>query len=105
MGWKRDLPDYLVSRVAQHGRRRAAEMREVAEALRDVEFEPLMALATAKRQDWLVDEMAKAGTSHTKRSHFRGPRLPTGCERSRNECRVRSGGRHHGELKGSTIGG
>ncbi len=59
MGWNDELPDYLVSRVAQHGRRRAAEMREVAEALKDVEVDPLMALATAERQDWLVDEMAK----------------------------------------------
>jgi 3-hydroxyisobutyrate dehydrogenase-like beta-hydroxyacid dehydrogenase len=61
MGWNNELPDYLVSRVAQHGRRRAAEMREVAEALKDVQVEPLMALATAARQDWLVDETAKGG--------------------------------------------
>jgi 3-hydroxyisobutyrate dehydrogenase-like beta-hydroxyacid dehydrogenase len=60
MGWNRELPDYLVSRVAQHGRRRAAEMREVAAALRDVEMEPHMASASALRQDWLVDEMALA---------------------------------------------
>ena len=33
-------------------------MREVAEALRDVGLDPLMALATAQRQDWLVNEMA-----------------------------------------------
>jgi len=58
MGWGEKLPNYLVSRVAEHGRRRAAEMREVAEALRDVGVEPLMAEATAERQDWLVDEMA-----------------------------------------------
>jgi len=61
MGWSSSLPDYLVSRVAQHGRRRAAEMREVAEALKDVGFDPRMALATAVRQDWLVDEMLAAG--------------------------------------------
>lgn len=59
MGWSSSLPDYLVSRVAQHGRRRAAEMREAAEALKDVGFDPRMALATAERQDWLVDEMLK----------------------------------------------
>lgn len=57
MGWGASLPDYLVSRVAQHGRRRAAEMREVAEALKDVGLDPQMALATAARQDWLVDAM------------------------------------------------
>jgi 3-hydroxyisobutyrate dehydrogenase-like beta-hydroxyacid dehydrogenase len=65
MGWKKDLPDYLVSRVAQHGRRRATEMREVAVALRDVEMEPHMALASATRQDWLVDEMANANAPYS----------------------------------------
>jgi hypothetical protein len=51
------LPDYLVSRVAEHGKRRAAEMREVAESLRDVGVDPLMAEATAERQDRLADAM------------------------------------------------
>lgn len=60
MGWCDALPNYLVSRVAQHGRRRAAEMREAGETLRNVELDPCMALATAERQDWLVDQMAKA---------------------------------------------
>jgi 3-hydroxyisobutyrate dehydrogenase-like beta-hydroxyacid dehydrogenase len=59
MGWKDKLPDYLISRVAQHGRRRAAEMREVAGTLGEVGLDPWMALATAKRQDWLVTEMTK----------------------------------------------
>jgi 3-hydroxyisobutyrate dehydrogenase-like beta-hydroxyacid dehydrogenase len=59
MGWRDKLPNYLVSRVAEHGRRRAAEMREVAESLRDVGIEPRMAEATANLQDWLVDEMAE----------------------------------------------
>jgi len=58
MGWTGKLPDYLVSRVAEHGRRRAAEMREVARTLEDVAMEPIMALATAQRQDWLIDAMA-----------------------------------------------
>jgi 3-hydroxyisobutyrate dehydrogenase-like beta-hydroxyacid dehydrogenase len=59
MGWREKLPDYLVSRVAEHGKRRAAEMREVAESLRDVGVQPLMAEATAERQDWLVDSMTE----------------------------------------------
>ncbi|HXX19752.1 MAG TPA: DUF1932 domain-containing protein [Candidatus Acidoferrum sp.] len=58
MGWREKLPDYLVSRVAEHGRRRAEEMREVAQTLRDVGVDPMMAEATANRQDSLVDEMA-----------------------------------------------
>jgi hypothetical protein len=61
MGWTGQLPDYLVSRVAEHGRRRAAEMREVARTLEDVGIEPTMALATAARQDWLIDAMASKG--------------------------------------------
>jgi 3-hydroxyisobutyrate dehydrogenase-like beta-hydroxyacid dehydrogenase len=59
MGWTDRLPDYLVSRVAEHGRRRAAEMREAAQTLKGVGFDPWMALATAERQDWLVNEMAQ----------------------------------------------
>jgi len=58
MGWKGKLPDYLISRVAEHGKRRAAEMREAARALRDVGLDPLMAEATAERQEWLVGEIA-----------------------------------------------
>ena len=58
MGWGGKLPDYLISRVAEHGKRRAAEMREAAQALRDVGIEPLMAEATAERQDSLVKETA-----------------------------------------------
>lgn len=60
MGWTGALPDYLVSRVAEHGRRRAAEMREVARTLEDAGFEPLMAAATARRHDALVEAMARA---------------------------------------------
>ncbi len=59
LGWKDHLPDYLVSRVAQHGVRRAAEMREVAQALQSVGLRPTMALAVAERQDRLVSEMIK----------------------------------------------
>jgi 6-phosphogluconate dehydrogenase (decarboxylating) len=61
MGWAAELPDYLVSRVAEHGRRRAAEMREVALTLEEVGIRPVMARATAVRHDALVDAMAAAG--------------------------------------------
>jgi 3-hydroxyisobutyrate dehydrogenase-like beta-hydroxyacid dehydrogenase len=59
MGWQDHLPDYLISRVAEHGRRRAAELREVAQALHEVGVEPTMALAVARRQERLVCEMAE----------------------------------------------
>ena len=45
---------YLFSRVAQHGRRRAEEMREVAVTVREAGLEPHMAAATAERQDWVA---------------------------------------------------
>ena len=63
MGWKEKLPDYLISRVAEHGRRRAAEMREAALAVADVGLSPLLTERTAKRHDWLVDEIAAQGLS------------------------------------------
>jgi len=59
MGWEDHLPDYLISRVAEHGHRRAVEMREVAQTLQHVGMEPVMALATAQRQQLLASEMAK----------------------------------------------
>jgi 3-hydroxyisobutyrate dehydrogenase-like beta-hydroxyacid dehydrogenase len=64
MGWTAQLPDYLVSRVAEHGRRRAAEMREVAATLEDVGIAPTMAAATAVRHDALVQQMAAAGVAY-----------------------------------------
>ena len=57
MGWNDRLPDYLVSRVAEHGKRRAAELREVAQTLQEVALEPTMTLAAARRQQQLVDEI------------------------------------------------
>jgi 3-hydroxyisobutyrate dehydrogenase-like beta-hydroxyacid dehydrogenase len=61
MGWEDHLPNYLISRVAEHGHRRAVEMREVAQALRHVGIEPTMALATAQRQQQLVCQMGRRG--------------------------------------------
>jgi len=49
--WKK-LADYTSGRVVVHGERRAREMEEVAETLRAVGIDPIMAEATARRQDW-----------------------------------------------------
>jgi 3-hydroxyisobutyrate dehydrogenase-like beta-hydroxyacid dehydrogenase len=49
--WKK-LADYTMGRVIVHGERRAREMEEVAETLRAIGVEPMMAEATARRQDW-----------------------------------------------------
>jgi 3-hydroxyisobutyrate dehydrogenase-like beta-hydroxyacid dehydrogenase len=65
MGWTGKLPDYLISRVAEHGRRRAAEMREVARTLEDVDVVPTMAMATAERQEWVVEAMGEHGVSYS----------------------------------------
>jgi 3-hydroxyisobutyrate dehydrogenase-like beta-hydroxyacid dehydrogenase len=59
LGWDGALPDYLISRVAEHGKRRAAEMREAAQAVADAGLEPLTALATAQRQDWLAQAISE----------------------------------------------
>jgi hypothetical protein len=41
-----------MSRVVEHGERRARELEEVAATLRAAGIEPLMAEAIVKRQDW-----------------------------------------------------
>jgi 3-hydroxyisobutyrate dehydrogenase-like beta-hydroxyacid dehydrogenase len=49
--WAR-LADYTMNRVVVHGERRAREMEEVAGTLRAIGVEPIMAEATARRQEW-----------------------------------------------------
>jgi 3-hydroxyisobutyrate dehydrogenase-like beta-hydroxyacid dehydrogenase len=75
--WKK-LADYMVGRVVVHGERRAREMEEVAETLRDIGVEPIMAEAAARRQDWsaLLDL----------RSHF-GPAGPSSYDEFLNVIR------------------
>ena len=46
---------YFFSRVVQHGKRRAEEMREAANTVREAGFEPFMASATADKQQWIAD--------------------------------------------------
>ena len=57
--WKR-LADYNINRLVVHGERRAREMEEVAETLREKGVEPIMAEATARRQDWSAKVGLKA---------------------------------------------
>ena len=54
LDWEK-LSGYMIERVVSHGKRRASEMREVAETLRGIGLEPIMASATAARQQWLAD--------------------------------------------------
>jgi 3-hydroxyisobutyrate dehydrogenase-like beta-hydroxyacid dehydrogenase len=48
----RVLSRYMISRSLHHGRRRAAEMREVAITVAETGIEPSMSAACAERQDW-----------------------------------------------------
>jgi len=47
---------YFFSRVVEHGQRRAEEMREAANTVREAGFEPLMAAAIAAKQQWVADQ-------------------------------------------------
>ena len=49
---------YFFSRVVQHGQRRAEEMREAANTVREAGFEPFMASAIAGKQQWVADGAA-----------------------------------------------
>src|SRR5690606_13762742 len=51
---------YFFQRVIQHGRRRAEEVREVAQTVREIGLEPWSAAGTAERQAWMAD-LADAG--------------------------------------------
>ena len=51
---------YFFQRVIQHGRRRAEEVREVAQTVRETGLEPWSAAGTAERQAWMAD-LADAG--------------------------------------------
>jgi 3-hydroxyisobutyrate dehydrogenase-like beta-hydroxyacid dehydrogenase len=62
LDWAKIVP-YNLERMANHGERRAAEMEEVAETLRELGVEPLMTAATVKRQR----EMGQIGTQQSVR--------------------------------------
>jgi 3-hydroxyisobutyrate dehydrogenase-like beta-hydroxyacid dehydrogenase len=51
---------YFFSRVVQHGKRRAEEMRESAQTVQEAGFTPTMAGAIADKQDW-VARLARDG--------------------------------------------
>src|SRR5579883_2472293 len=51
---------YFFQRVIEHGRRRAEELREVAETVREIGLDPWSSQGTAERQAWVAD-LADAG--------------------------------------------
>jgi 3-hydroxyisobutyrate dehydrogenase-like beta-hydroxyacid dehydrogenase len=63
LDWTKIVP-YNLERMAAHGERRAAEMEEVADTLRELGVEPLMTMATVKRQR----EMGQIGKQQSVRS-------------------------------------
>jgi 3-hydroxyisobutyrate dehydrogenase-like beta-hydroxyacid dehydrogenase len=63
LDWTKVVP-YNLERMAAHGERRAAEMEEVADTLRELGVEPLMTMATVKRQR----EMGQIGKQQSVRS-------------------------------------
>jgi hypothetical protein len=62
LDWAKFVP-YNLERMANHGERRAAEMKEVADTLRELGVEPLMTSATVKRQR----EMGQIGNQQSVR--------------------------------------
>lgn len=56
VNWEK-LAGYNIGRTIEHGRRRAAEMREAADTVAETGLEPLMASATAARIDWVADQV------------------------------------------------
>lgn len=65
LGWEAQLPHYLISRIAEHGKRRAEEMREVVKTLEDVGVAPNMSSGTVLAQQGLVDAMAAKGIRYS----------------------------------------
>jgi len=66
LDWNRTI-EYNLERMASHGARRGAEMEEVADTLRELGVEPLMASATAERQR----QMGRIGKQEKVRSTLR----------------------------------
>ena len=60
MDWEK-LGTYFFQRVIRHGRRRAEEVREVAQTVREIGLEPFSAAGTAERQAWVADLADRGG--------------------------------------------
>lgn len=65
IGWNAGQPDYLISRVAEHGLRRAEEMREVVKTLNDAGVTGEMSKATGIIQTYLPTMLTKQNLAYT----------------------------------------
>lgn len=70
LGWHDKLPHYLISRVAEHGVRRAEEMAEVVKTLQDVAMEGVMSQAIQQVQAALPARMAALGIDYPELTPF-----------------------------------
>ncbi len=70
LGWDGALAHYLISRIAEHGHRRAEEMEEVALTVAQVGIEPRLSQAIASSQRALVEAMAAQGLSYAALAPF-----------------------------------
>lgn len=52
--WERQAA-YCFQRSIQHGRRRAEELKEVSQTVREVSVQPWMSSGAAERHDWMAD--------------------------------------------------
>jgi 3-hydroxyisobutyrate dehydrogenase-like beta-hydroxyacid dehydrogenase len=66
---------YVFERTIKHGRRRAEEMQEAAETVREAGLEPWSARATASRQAWVADlvDQGVMGDPDGARDDWRAP--------------------------------
>src|SRR5207302_11300028 len=73
---------YFFQRVIEHGRRRAEEVREVAETVREIGLTPWSAQGTAERQAWVAD-LADGGLFETRvtKTFARSPAWRTEADR------------------------
>lgn len=70
LGWNATFPNYLISRVAEHGIRRSEEMDEVVKTLRDVGGEGVMSQAIANVQYHLPQKMAECDLAYAQLTPF-----------------------------------
>jgi 3-hydroxyisobutyrate dehydrogenase-like beta-hydroxyacid dehydrogenase len=81
---------YLFGRVADHGARRAEEMREAAATVREAGFDPTMSAATSEKQAW-VAALARSGLFRKLAAHpsWRdyADKIITGAEAKRSKSR------------------
>lgn len=70
LGWNDALPDYLISRVAEHGQRRAEEMREVVKTLEDVGVDAAMSQGIVTTQQGLVDALRQRQLTYQQLTPF-----------------------------------